>query len=243
MTTTSKAEDVQQAASTAKDEATSVAQDAASEARALAGEATEQAKQVASDALGQVNEQLADQARQQRDRVAQTLTSVSDELAAMAGQGQQGLVTDLARQAAERARSLGTHLEQHEPGQLLDDVRRFARERPGTFLLGALAAGVLAGRLLRSTGDSVAAAGSMPSTGTATGSATGTATGTGTGTATTGLPTQQSDPAPVAGSSGPGTPTSPVTAPLPQTPPGQPTQDPAGSQGSSSTGPSVGGQP
>jgi hypothetical protein len=40
-------------------------------------------------------------------------------------------------------------LEQREPGDLLDEVRRFARRRPGAFVLGALVAGVVAGRMTR----------------------------------------------------------------------------------------------
>jgi hypothetical protein len=38
-------------------------------------------------------------------------------------------------------------LQNREPAELLDDVRSFARRKPGLFLLGAAAAGVLAGRL------------------------------------------------------------------------------------------------
>jgi hypothetical protein len=38
-------------------------------------------------------------------------------------------------------------LQSREPAELLDEVRRFARRKPGMFLLGAAAAGVLAGRL------------------------------------------------------------------------------------------------
>jgi hypothetical protein len=44
-------------------------------------------------------------------------------------------------------------LEQREPGELLDEVRALARRKPGTFLLGALAAGVVAGRLTRGAVD------------------------------------------------------------------------------------------
>jgi hypothetical protein len=44
---------------------------------------------------------------------------------------------------------MASHLDGKEPSELLDDVRQFARRRPGTFLLGALAAGVVVGRLTR----------------------------------------------------------------------------------------------
>jgi hypothetical protein len=40
-------------------------------------------------------------------------------------------------------------LEQREPGDLVAEVRRFAQRRPGAFLVGALLAGVAAGRLTR----------------------------------------------------------------------------------------------
>lgn len=40
-------------------------------------------------------------------------------------------------------------LQNREPAELLDEVRSFARRKPGLFLLGAAAAGVLAGRLTR----------------------------------------------------------------------------------------------
>ena len=44
-------------------------------------------------------------------------------------------------------------LEQREPADLLDEVRNFARRRPGTFLIGAAVAGLAAGRLTRGLKD------------------------------------------------------------------------------------------
>jgi hypothetical protein len=38
-------------------------------------------------------------------------------------------------------------LQNREPAELLEEIRSFARRKPGMFLLGAAAAGVLAGRL------------------------------------------------------------------------------------------------
>ena len=38
-------------------------------------------------------------------------------------------------------------LQTRDPGELLDEVRSFARRKPGLFLLGAAAAGIVAGRL------------------------------------------------------------------------------------------------
>jgi len=69
-----------------------------------------------------------------------------------------GLAADVAREVAERARSLGSRLDGREPGELLEDVRDFARRRPGMFLLGALAAGMVAGRLVKGATEGVAGA-------------------------------------------------------------------------------------
>ena len=63
---------------------------------------------------------------------------------------QQGVASDLIRQAADRSESVASWLDNRDPGSLLDEVKSFARQRPGTFLLVAAGAGMLAGRLGRS---------------------------------------------------------------------------------------------
>ena len=45
------------------------------------------------------------------------------------------------------SRTSRSKLQNREPAELLDEVRSFARRKPGMFLLGAAAAGILAGRL------------------------------------------------------------------------------------------------
>jgi hypothetical protein len=54
------------------------------------------------------------------------------------------------RQAAERSSAIASWLEARDPGSLLTEVKSFARQRPGAFLMLAAGAGVLAGRLSRS---------------------------------------------------------------------------------------------
>jgi hypothetical protein len=159
-TDTTTTERAQQTAGTAAEEGRHVAGVAAGEATGVASEAAQQARGVVNDAVGEVRGQLDQQGRQQKERLAGTLGTFGDDLDRMA-QGASGLAADLAREAAGRAHSLSQHLDRREPGELLDDVRRFARQRPGTFLLGALAAGVVAGRLLRGTKDAVEAAEAM----------------------------------------------------------------------------------
>jgi hypothetical protein len=161
MTTSPSAQEkAQNTAATAADESKQVAGTAKEEAQNVAAAAKAQASSVLDDATRQV----AEQSRAQRDRLVGTLHSFSSDLEQMSGQAEgSGLAADLVRQASERARSLGDHMDGREPVELLDDVRAFARRRPGTFLLGALAAGVVAGRLTR--GAKAAKDGSTSSTG------------------------------------------------------------------------------
>jgi hypothetical protein len=160
MTTDQSAgERVKGVASTATDEGKHVGSVAKDEVQNVAGTAAEQARTVASDAIGQLRDQLTEQTSGQRDRLVETLRSLGDDLERMADQTSEGgIATDLVREAADRARSLKDHLDGRDPGRLLDDVRGFARRRPGTFLVGALAAGVVAGRMFRGAADGAAAA-------------------------------------------------------------------------------------
>ena len=148
----------QQAASTAAGEGQHVAGVAAEEARNVTAEAAQQAKTVAGQAVSEVQGQLGEQTRTQRDRLVGTLGTLGDDLHRMSEQADTGLAGDLTRELAGHVQKVTSHLDGREPADLLDDVRRFARERPGTFLLGALAAGVVAGRLARGVKDSAAAA-------------------------------------------------------------------------------------
>ncbi|MBT2531040.1 hypothetical protein J7E83_02655 [Arthrobacter sp. ISL-48] len=141
-----------------KEEAGDVARRAADSAQTVAETAKTEAANVASevkanakDLLHQARNDLTQQAGTQQQKVADGLRSVSDELHAMArASDQPGVASDLVRQAAERSSSVASWLDGRDPGSLLDEVKTFARRRPGTFLLLAAGAGVLAGRLSRS---------------------------------------------------------------------------------------------
>jgi hypothetical protein len=73
-------------------------------------------------------------------------------------------------------------LENRQPSELLDEVRRFARQRPGVFLLSAAAVGFIGGRLTRGIAAEAHDDGSGQSTGTGySGGYGGYGTATGTG--------------------------------------------------------------
>lgn len=146
---------------TAKDQAAQVGQTAKDSGQRVAGTAAEQGKNVlhegkrqARDLGRQAGQQVDEQSRIQKDKAVGGLRSLGDELHGMASSSQQnGVATDLARQAGSKAHDLAGWLDQRDPGALLDEVRSLARRKPGTFLLGAVAAGVVAGRLTRGAVD------------------------------------------------------------------------------------------
>ena len=60
-----------------------------------------------------------------------------------------GPLTDLVQQAASRGSDIASWLEDREPADVLDELRRFARRRPVMFLALCGLAGVVAGRITR----------------------------------------------------------------------------------------------
>jgi len=143
-------------AGTARDEAGQLKETSAEAAHQVAETVKDKASDVTSDAreqtrrlASQTRDELVGQVSQQQERAANGLRSVSDELREMAEHGESGLGAQLARHGADFTSQAADFLQQHEPGDVLDEVRGFARRKPGTFLLLAAAAGVVAGRLTR----------------------------------------------------------------------------------------------
>ena len=143
----------------AKDEAKNVQQTAVQAGSQVASTATDQAKQVAQetqrqakDLLDQGRSQVREQAISQQQKAGQSLTSLAQELRGLAdgtSSGAPGPARDLLHQASGFVDDFAHKLQTRDPGELLDEVRRFARRKPGLFLFGAAAAGVVAGRLTR----------------------------------------------------------------------------------------------
>jgi hypothetical protein len=133
------------ASSTAAD-AKSLVRDATGEAKAVASEAKDKARDLASDA----RQQLRQQADEQAGRAGAAMRELSGQLSAMASAADGGLAPDLARQASSTIEGLASRLDEGGLDSLVADVKRYARNKPGTFLLGAAAIGLLAGRLARS---------------------------------------------------------------------------------------------
>jgi ElaB/YqjD/DUF883 family membrane-anchored ribosome-binding protein len=132
-------------------------------AKEVAGEAGAQARAVAAEAKGQA-QHLVGQARTQLEHQAETrsreaatgLRKMSDQLTALAeGRPQEaGPLMDYLEQARSKVMSLADQLEQRGARGAMNDVSRYARRRPGMFLMGAVGAGFALGRLVRAGGSS-----------------------------------------------------------------------------------------
>lgn len=146
-----KTEVAKEQASQVSQKATEAAGQVAQTSKQQAGEVAQEAKTQALDLAGQVKSQVTNQATAQRDKLVEVIRSFGDELQQMAsGSGSgSGMAADLAKQASTRLNSVVSFVESREPADLLEDLRRIARQRPGAFLLGATTLGALAGRLTK----------------------------------------------------------------------------------------------
>ena len=151
-----------QTAGTAKGEAKGVASVASSKAGDVAGTAKEQGAAAANDAMGEARD-LFDQTRSQVEeqagvvahKLGESLRDLAEDLRDL-GEGRSdgsGQAAGLARNIAGRGESMADLLTRRGPSGVVDELRSFAGGSPGTFLLGALVAGVAAGRLTRGVRD------------------------------------------------------------------------------------------
>lgn len=140
-----------QVAGKAQDAAREVTDTAREEARQVAGEATEHIKSLGASA----QDELFSQASTQQKRLAEQSRTVTDDIHRISRgeRPQSDLVAKFVSMAAQRAEDFTTQLENKEPKDLLNDVRRFAARRPGAFLAIAAGVGLVAGRLTRGLSD------------------------------------------------------------------------------------------
>lgn len=135
----------------AQEEARGTAEKARSEAAAVADTASEEASNVMATGMQALEEQAGRQTRQLADR----MYDVRDEMDyLLRGQPDEaGQVGDVVQQLADRLSTTADRMAEGGPRGLVDDARDLAGRRPGVFLLGAVALGFGAGRLLRSARD------------------------------------------------------------------------------------------
>ena len=158
MTDTSTRTDTPSTTEAAKKKAGEVATTAKQSAGQVTGEAREQAAEVmssATDQLGQVmgtaREELRNRASAEATSLGQRLGEIAEELRAMgqASAEHGGVAATAVCGVADQVDRGARRLSQGDLDTAVDDLKRFARNRPGTFLLGAVGAGFAVGRLLR----------------------------------------------------------------------------------------------
>ncbi|MCU1633097.1 MAG: hypothetical protein JWM61_1749 [Micrococcaceae bacterium] len=132
-------------AGTAASEAKNVAGTAASEAKNVAAEAGSQAKNL----LGTVTSEVKNQAGTQQQKITEGIRGISDELKSMAEKSDNHMVSNIVQQASQRTGSAASWLEGRDATDILEDVKAFARRKPGAFLAIAAGSGLVVGRLTR----------------------------------------------------------------------------------------------
>ena len=133
-------------------------QEAGAAGHRVADTAKEEARSVASEAKFQVRKltdrvggEVRSQASTQQHRAAGGIRDVGSQFSEMAATTtSSGLARDLVETVGARADRVASWLDQREPQDLLEEVKRFARRRPGVFLAVAAGVGVVIGRLTRS---------------------------------------------------------------------------------------------
>ena len=131
----SAGEAAQSVASTAKDEGRAVAETAKTETARLASEA---------------RTVLRKQGDEQSRRLAERVRDVGNQLDGLGrGEAPSGSVASVIGDVAARANQFADRIDSGGIDSVTSDVKRFARQRPGLFLIGAFGLGVVAGRTLR----------------------------------------------------------------------------------------------
>ena len=146
-TTPGAREEAANLANEAGDAGRRVAETAKEETKAVGDEARRQARRLAD----QFGSEVRQQAATQQSRAASGLRNIGDEFSSMAagtGSGS-GFAADLARQAGDRVGAAAQWLDERGPRDVVEEVKGFARRRPGVFLAIAVGAGVVVGRLTR----------------------------------------------------------------------------------------------
>ena len=159
----------EQVARTARRQSSAVARVAADSARDVKGTVRAQAAQVRDELTTQgrtvveeARTKVQDQSRTQARRAGESLSRLASEAHALAegrpeeAETLRGYLTqgaDRLMDAADRFYGLADEIDERGIEGVVSDLQRFARRRPGVFLLGAAVAGFGVGRAVRSAQD------------------------------------------------------------------------------------------
>jgi hypothetical protein len=125
---------------------------AKSQVSEFAGEVRDEASRLTTEARRQVDE-LADQRKAQTAaKLGNVAEALRDAARRLEQRNREGLMS-YADHWADRVDEASAYLRGREISELMTDLERFARRRPGLVLGGSLAAGILAARFLKSSGE------------------------------------------------------------------------------------------
>ncbi|HET6726337.1 MAG TPA: hypothetical protein VFH85_10080 [Gammaproteobacteria bacterium] len=114
----------------------------------------EQAKQTTREAVDDVRRQATETAERQKYAAAEQADSVAGAFRDTADQldrRDQGWLAEIARRCADGADRIAGEMRGKDLSELIERTQVFARERPATFLAGAVAAGFLLTRFVKSS--------------------------------------------------------------------------------------------
>jgi len=122
--------------------------------RASQGFSKQNVEQKANQVTKQVAEQAQSTFENARGKVTEQFTAVARAIESAADTLEQKDQTGLSKrvqQYVQKAENASRYLQDKSPRELKDDLDRFARKRPAWFLGGAVLAGLLAARFLKSS--------------------------------------------------------------------------------------------
>jgi hypothetical protein len=133
------------------DHASEQARQVADTAGAEAGNVVDEAREQVSGVMNEAQRQLRAQADEQTHRLGGALGGLGDRLQALAdGRPEEaGPIGEYAETIAAQTRDIAGRIDDLGFDGVLDEVQRFARRRPGAFLIGAAVAGFASSRLGR----------------------------------------------------------------------------------------------
>ena len=158
-----------------------VTEQARQQSQQLAHQARQQASDLANRGTQQLKGQLANQKHDASQRMVPFQSALRETAQQLRRQGQ-GSAGDYAERAADRVERFSSYLRETEVDEIMEEVRSFARRRPGLFLGSGAAIGFFATRFLKSSSEEQRS--TTTTTTTTTGGDVYRATPTATSTAT-----------------------------------------------------------
>jgi hypothetical protein len=116
----------------------------------------EKAKQVVNETLGEAKGQVKSAFADQKARAAERLGGVAGALRQTSQElrsNQNEFIADYTEAAAQQVDRFSSYLTERDLGDLMGDLRGLAQRQPEVFVAGALAAGFLLGRFIKSSGS------------------------------------------------------------------------------------------